>query len=94
MRKFLKFLSQRIVIVTFLIFLQVNAVGQDGLPIPAERVKRRIGALLHFGVFAMKLANNSVVALVCESRLQLIMMPSEHQRIIWVLTNLLHKVGS
>ena len=26
MRKFLKFLSQRIVIVTFLIFLQVNAV--------------------------------------------------------------------
>ena len=32
----------------------------------------------HLGVFAMKLANNSVVALVCESRLQLIMMPSEH----------------
>ena len=63
--------------------------GQDGLPIPAESV---IPAAL--GVFAMKLANNSVVALVCESRLQLIMMPSEHQRIIWVLTNLLHKVGS
>ena len=52
------------------------------------------GDLLHCGVFAMKLANNSVVVLVCESRLQLIMMPSEHQRIIWVLTNLLHKVGS
>ena len=68
--------------------------GQDGLPIPAESVIRRIGDLLHCGVFAMKLANNSVVVLVCESRLQLIMMPSEHQRIIWVLTNLLHKVGS
>ena len=68
--------------------------GQDGLPIPAESVIRRIGDLLHCGVFAMKLANTSVVALVCESRLQLIMMPSEHQRIIWVLTNLLHKVGS
>lgn len=46
--------------------------GQDGLPIPAESVIRRIGDLLHCGVFAMKLANNSVVALVCESRLQLI----------------------
>ena len=38
--------------------------GQDGLPIPAESVIRRIGDLLHCGVFAMKLANNSVVALV------------------------------
>ena len=66
--------------------------GQDGLPIPTESVIRRIGDLLHCGVFAMKLANNSVVVLVCESRLQLIMMPSEHQRIIWVLTNLLHKL--
>jgi hypothetical protein len=68
--------------------------GQDGLPIPAESVIQRIGDLLHCGVFAMKLANNSVVALACESRLQLIMMHSEHQRIIWVLTNLLHKIGS
>ena len=67
------------ILLAFLIFLQVI---------------RRIGDLLHCGVFAMKLANNSVVVLVCESRLQLIMMPSEHQRIIWVLTNLLHKVGS
>ena len=53
--------------------------GQDGLPIPAESVIRRIGDLLHCGVFAMKLANNSVVVLVCESRLQLIPLSREVQ---------------
>ena len=82
------------ILLAFLIFLQVNAVWSRWSSHTSESVIRRIGDLLHCGVFAMKLANNSVVALVCESRLQLIMMPSEHQRIIWVLTNLLHKVGS
>ena len=52
-----------------------------------------IAILLAFLIF-LQVNAVSVVVLVCESRLQLIMMPSEHQRIIWVLTNLLHKVGS
>lgn len=42
------------------------------------------------GVFGMKLNENPLVALICEAHLEPIMMHSEKQRIIQVLTNLLH----
>lgn len=42
------------------------------------------------GIFRMKLNGQSPVELVCEAQLQPIMMYSEQQRIIQVLTNLLH----
>lgn len=42
------------------------------------------------GIFGMKLNENPLVALVCEAHLEPIMMHSEKQRIIQVLTNLLH----
>ena len=82
------------ILLAFLIFLQVNAVwSRWSSHTCGERdTKNRRPAALR--CICHEAANNSVVVLVCESRLQLIMMPSEHQRIIWVLTNLLHKVGS
>lgn len=42
------------------------------------------------GIFRMKMNGQSPVELVCEAQLQPIMMYSEQQRIIQVLTNLLH----
>lgn len=42
------------------------------------------------GIFRMKLNGQSPVELVCEAQVQPIMMYSEQQRIIQVLTNLLH----
>lgn len=42
------------------------------------------------GIFRMKMSGQSPVELVCEAQLQPIMMYSEQQRIIQVLTNLLH----
>ena len=42
------------------------------------------------GVFGMKLNENPLVALICEAHLEPIIMHSEKQRIIKVLTNLLH----
>ena len=42
------------------------------------------------GLFGMRLNENPLVALVCEAHLAPIMMHSEKQRIIQVLTNLLH----
>ena len=42
------------------------------------------------GLFGMRLNENPLVALVCEAHLEPIMMHSEKQRIIQVLTNLLH----
>lgn len=42
------------------------------------------------GIFKMKLADNPLVSLICESHIQPVMMYSERQRIIQVLTNLLH----
>ena len=42
------------------------------------------------GLFGMRLNENPLVTLVCEAHLEPIMMHSEKQRIIQVLTNLLH----
>lgn len=42
------------------------------------------------GVFRMKLNENPLVALICEAHVEPVMMHSEKQRIIQVLTNLLH----
>ena len=56
------------ILLAFLIFLQVNAVWSRWSSHTCGERDTRIGDLLHCGVFAMKLANNSVVVLVCESR--------------------------
>lgn len=42
------------------------------------------------GIFSMKMADKPSVALVCEAHLERTMMHSERQRIIQVMTNLLH----
>lgn len=42
------------------------------------------------GIFAMKMTDNPSVALVCDAHLERTMMHSERQRIIQVMSNLLH----
>lgn len=56
------------ILLAFLIFLQVNAVWSRWSSHTCGERDTKNRRPLHCGVFAMKLANNSVVALVCESR--------------------------